>query len=403
GVQTCALPIFNDYDPDEDDQWLDTSIQGEIELIAYQLADANISFDAPAKTLDLQDEAAKKVDFAMAALCHAERLHALGGNGPLKIEKAKTLLTTGRLAWHCLLNLDAEEDEMPFIEQLVDPSTCYPVFEAHKGMRIMVRVYQSTVGQAVAAFDDADGTMYKRLIENPVKGRKQTDPDKRREEELCEVIEYWDRRWRMIFIDEQLARDPVEHKYGFVPFVYKVGPLGVPAYLRTTDHGTAIGAHDYHRYYNRDVSMPTKGVGLPTLMKLPTRLREAVYTRMLTAFSKSIDPPLVVELDDVTYPMGAPDISRTRGDVTELRMNRHAVQEIPTNPNANVLMPILQGVADNTSRLAQPPTAHGLNDHSNVSGYATQGLNEAGRIKLVPWLRTLEEFERECMEMRFRM
>ena len=394
---------FRDFDQDEDDPWVDTSIQGEIELLAYQLADANISFDAPAPTVDLRDEAGKKIDFALSAMDHAARLHADTGNGTIELEKARTLLTTGRLAWHCTLNLDADEGEMPFNEYLVDPMSCFPVFEGRRGLGMMVRIYQTTLGEAIADFDDGKRTMAKKYLANSVVKPSKDDEKRLDEGSAVEVIEYWDRRWRLIFINGKQARDPLEHEYGFVPFVYTLSAIGLPGFMREATDGRTDSAAVTTWSNNRDVANPHKGIGIPSLLKKPTRQREAVYARMMQAFKKSMDPPLVAELDDITYKDGVPDISRASGDVSPIRKDRQAIQEIPTNPNANVLMPILQGVADNGARLTQPPTAHGLNDKSNVSGYATQGLNEAGRIKLVPHLKTLEKFERQCMEMRFRM
>jgi hypothetical protein len=396
--------VPRDFDKNEDDPWVDTSISGEIELIAYQLADSVLTFDATPRHRDEEDEAAKKVDFARAALDHARALHAAAGNGNLELEKARTLLTTGRLAWHCTLNLDADADELPFIEHLVDPTSCYPIFEAHKGLRVMVRSYQTTVGEAVAAFDTVDNALYQKIVLDVM--AKQPDRHKRREEEACEVVEYWDRRWRAVFIDGDLIRAPMEHAYGFVPFVYKLSALGMPAYLRDPAGGDRDGYRNdtlLRSLSNRDVAMPYKGMGLPSLLKKPTAQREAVYTTMMKAFSVSVEPPIVVEADDIVAPQGVPTISRLKGDASLIKMGHHKVQEIPTNPNGGVMMPILQAVADNGARLTLPPTVHGLNDHSNVSGYATQGLNEAGRIKLVPWQRTLEDFERECMELRFRI
>lgn len=393
-----------DKENPDTEPWVDTSISGEIELISYQLADAELRFSATPRRRDLRDEAANIVDFAESCIESAERIHARTGNGSLKVEKARTLLTTGRLAWHCMLNLDADEDEMPFVEHLVDPASCYPVFESHRGLRIMVRSYQTTVGEAVAEYDTSSGDMYESLIAPINRERARTQQkSKRREEESCSVIEYWDRRWRAIFIDGQLAREPMEHKYGFVPFVYKLSALGMPAFMRDPENDLLISETGETYFHNRDVSMPTKGIGLPTLMRIPTRLREAFYTRLLTAWSKSVDPPIGVYMDDVAYSQGTPSVDRSRNAINPFKMGRHELVDVPVTPDGNVMAPLLQGVADNTARLQQPPTAHGLNDHSNVSGYATQGLNEAGRIKLVPHLRTLEEFETECMEMRLRM
>lgn len=403
-METAGFFEQDKYEPDFT-QWRDTGIMGEVELQTYELADCTISFDAKAPRRDLEDEAGRKIDFATACLDSAERRHIRMGNGPLRVEKARTLLLTGRLAWHCMLDIDPDEGDMPFRESLVDPTTCFPVYEGDRGMAIMGRQYMLTVGEAIAAFDTPDRELYKKHIASINKQRSVTMSNpKRREEEPCQVTEYWDRRWRVVWIDgDHLITH--EHKYGFVPFVYVVGPIGMPAFMRDPFEGPTeiFGTHEHVYFHSRDVSQPHKGLGLPSLLKLPVRLREALMSRLLTAFTRSINPPIGIAMDDIAYDQGTPPIDRSRGAINPFKLGRHELVELTMQPDPNTLGPLLQGVADNTSRLSQPPTAHGLNDKSNVSGYATQGLNEAGRVKLVPWMRTLEEFEKACMEMRFRM
>ena len=395
--------VFRDFNPETEAAWKDTGIAGEIELIASQLADADLAFDAPARKRSEEAEAAKKIDFALACKDEAKRQHARAGNGPLQMDMARTLLLTGRLAWHCMLNQDADEDEMPFIEHLVDPASCMPVFEAHRGLRLMVRVYTTTVGEAIGAFSTKDNDLSVMLEDRARDGKFQK---KRQEEEVCEVIEYWDRRWRAVFLDGKLILGPVAHDYGFVPFVYKLGGLGMPAYMRDPSTASIRDINGFSfagAWHGRDAAMPHKGTSLVSLLRVPTELREAVMTRMLTAFDTSINPPLLVEMDDITYPGGVPEISRDKNMVSPVKMNRQKVQAVPTDPSPVVLGPILQGVADNNARMTLPPTAHGQNDKSNVAGYATNMLNEAGLTKTVPHKKTIQEFEQECMEMRFRL
>ena len=90
-------------------------------------------------------------------------------------------------------------------------------------------------------------------------------------------------------------------------------------------------------------------------------------------------------------------------EVTPIKMGRQNVQALPINGDGMLQGPILQGVADNGSRLQLPATAHGQNDKSNVAGYATNMLNEAGLTKTVWAKQTIADFERECMEMRLRL
>ena len=394
---------FRDFNALEDNAWKDTGIVGEIELIASQLADANLSFDAPARTMDDADESGRKVDFAIACKQEARRLHAAAGNGPLDLDIARTLLLTGRLAWHIMLNPDVDEDEMPFIEHLIDPVTCFPVFESHKGLRLMVRVFTTTVADAIGAYSTTEHDLSD-LLES--RGKDGKFKKARDENEVCEIIEYWDRRWRAVFLDGELILGPVDHNFGFVPFVYKLGGLGMPAHLK--DPGTATTADlrgfAYHSSYNaRDVSMPHKGISLVRMLRMPHLLREAVMTKVLRAFDISLEPPVAVEMDDITYNQGTPEIDRGRNAVNPLKMNRQAVSPIPVTPDTAMLGPMLQGMSDNTARLQLPPQAHGINDKSNVSGYATNSQLDAGLVKLVPHKKTIEEFEAECMQMRFRL
>lgn len=395
--------VFKDFDAEKEDPWIDFELAGEIELIASQLADSELAFDAPARTRSEEGEAGRKIDFAIACKEEQRRQHSRAGNGPLDLDIARMLLLTGRLAWHVQLNLDAEEDEMPFIEQLVDPCTCFPVFEAQRGIKIMGRTYTMTLGDAIGAFETKENKLSKLL-----EGR---GPDGRfvkrcSETDIVEICEYWDRRWRVIFMDGRVIIGPVEHGYGFVPFVYKLGGLGMPATLRDpalATHRDLGGFKFVQGFHGRDAAQPHKGIGLVTLLRLPHQLREAVMTKMLTAFSKSIDPPLLVAMDDITYSKGVPEISRAKAALNPIRLNRHDITAVPTDPSPTVMGPILQGIADNQSRGMLPPTAHGQNDKSNVAGYATNVLNEAGLTKTVWAKQTIEEFEAECMEMRLRL
>lgn len=394
---------FRDFNPDEDDAWKDSGIAGEIELIASQLADATLSYDAPARKVSEEDEAAKKIDFAIFCNDEAERQHSMAGNGPMRMDIARTLLLTGRIAWHVMINPDADEDESPFIESLVDPATCMPVFESNRGLRTMVRVYTTTVGEAIGAFSTSEHDLSHLLDSRGPDGKFKK---KREEHEICEIVEYWDRKWRAVFLDGDLVLGPVAHDYGFVPFVYKLGGLGMPAYLKDPSHATARDVNGIEfttQWRARDASLPNKGISLVGLLRVPHFLREAVMTKLLTAFDTSIKPPLIAAMDDITYPEGVPEISREKNAVSPVKMNRQEIQPLPTDPSPTLMGPILQGVADNGSRLMLPATAHGQNDKSNVAGYATNLLNEAGLTKTVWAKQTIEDFERERAEMRLRL
>lgn len=395
--------VFHDFNSDDDDAWIDSAITSEVELIAYQLADAGLSFDAPATVMADEDESERKIDFALA--CHADaiRQHSISGHGSLQLDKARQLLVTGRLVWHVTLNLDADEGEMPFNETMVDPATCYPVFENKRGLKIMARSYTSTVADAVGAFSTADNDL-SWLYEG--RGKDGKFQKSRKETDTCQINEYWDRRWRIVWLDGQTIVGPIRHDYGFVPYVYKLGGLGMPGYMSdpTTMRHSDLDQLSYGYSWNpRDVSNPSKGISLVRLLRTPHMLKEAVLTKMLTAFDKSLNPPVDVYMDDLTYSQGTPERSNDKNALNPVKMGRQEFRPQTVDPSPQLMNIALSGAQENMGKLTMPPTAHGLNDKSNVAGYATNVLNEAGQVKLVPHKKILAEFEQECMEMRFRM
>lgn len=391
--------VPNDFIEGQDEPWHDSGIRSEIELIAYQLADSEMSFDAPATVMSEEESAEKKIDFALACMDESKRQHHHSGHGSLQLDKARMLLTTGRLAWHCTLNLDAEEGEMPFNETLLDPATCYPVFENKRGLKTFARTYPTTVADVVGAFSSVDNDLSH--LYKSKSGRASYKPTDR-----VMVSEYWDRKWRIVWMDGQVILGPISHDYGFVPFVYKLGGLGMPGVMSdpTTIQQSQLNSIGFGYSWNpNDLSNPNKGISLVRLLRAPHHLRESVMAKIMTGFDKSINPSMTVEMDEMAYPDGAPEIDTSKNAINPLKMGHQKLDQMRVEPSSQLMGVILNGAQENIDRLKLPPTAHGLNDKSNVAGYATNVLNEAGLVKLVPHKTVLEEFEQECMEMRFRM
>lgn len=397
--------VFKDFRQGKDNPYKDAGIVGEVEHVVSEYADREIGFDAPARFRSEEDEASKKVDFALWTIEQAARQHHRMGGGPFKIEKYRTLVACGRVAWQVLLNLDADEDEGPFLERLVDPATCYPVYESKRGLRLMVRRYATTLGDAVAAFDTKDENLYNKYFEkrNAKTGQFQTS---RQEHEYCSVTEYWDRRWRAVFIDDVCVLGPIEHKYGFVPFVYQLSGLGMPAYLRdpsTAGQRDMVGFEFSRHISTRDVSAPHKGIGLVSLLRVPHQFREALITRMLKAFDRSMEPPLAVKTSDIHYNQGLPKWSWDSNSLNPLRRDHHEIQPMNVEPSLPMLQGLMGAADDSRGRLQVPEVAHGVNDKSNVAGYATNLNQEAGLKKLVANDHAIVAFEQQCMEMRLKL
>src|SRR5699024_9189535 len=133
----------------------------------------------------------------------AERLHTMTGHGDFKTEAARTEVVYGRLAAMVLYTTDAEYDEMPLVTRLIDPGSCAPVYDQH-GMAIMVRSYRTTIGDAVSAFS----------VDEKVANRIRNPKDKasRLDHQGCDVMEYWNRWWRLVWVDGHLVLGPMEHR-----------------------------------------------------------------------------------------------------------------------------------------------------------------------------------------------
>ena len=397
------IAVFKGHDRNKDEVWPSSAIVAELELTAYQLADSELSFMAPATTIADEDESERKIDFAYACMDDAERQHMASGNGPYRLEMARTLLTTGRLVWHVTLNLDADEGEMPFNETLLDPATCYPVYEGKRGMRSMSRRYSTTIADVIGSFSSADNDLQYLVEPRDKEGKFQKA---RKPTDNTVVSEYWDRRWRIVWMDGQVIVGPLEHGFSFVPFVYQLGGLGLPAYQKDPTSLTATDVQVWTpgvSLNSHDISNPHKGVSLIRLLRVPHDVQEMVFSKLINAFDTSVHPPMTLELDDLAYIDGVPEISVDKKAINPLKMGRHRLSAIPTDPSSQLMNPILNGMSENLGRLIQPPSAHGENDKSNVSGYAVNSGNQAGMVKTVPHKKGIESFVQQCMEMRFRM
>lgn len=398
----ATIAVYKGFDEQNDEAWADSAIVAEMELSASQLAEAEITYIAPAVTMADEDEAERKVEFAHACINDAERQHIASGNGPFRLEKARTLLNSGRIAWHATLNLDPDEGEMPFNEVLLDPATCYPVYDT-RGMRSMSRRYSTTIAEVVSAFSTPGNDLSYLLDDRGKDGRFQKP---RKPTDITVVSEFWDRRWRIVWMDGDVILGPVEHGFAYVPFVYGMGGLGLPVYQKDPNSlgeryagNVTVGVS----YNPRDVSHPNKGISLIRLLRAPHDLREVVMAKMLNAFDTSYHPAMTMEMDDFAFVDGVPEINLAKGQINPLKMGRHRLSAIPTDPSPQLMGPILNGVAENMGKLTQPPAAHGQNDKSNVAGYAINSQGDTGQIKILPHKLALEAFEQQCMELRFRM
>lgn len=397
--------VFGDASPDERRHaQIDVSAKADFELMVSQLGSLEPTYLPVADQISDRDEAADKADFLYACDDDDEYHHAISVRGPWKMELARNALGDGYIVSQEKLILKAGRGEMPFRSTLIDPTTCAWVVENDRGICTFIRKYTCRVREAIASFD-YDGKIRRKLKEGrDTNGKFVT---KRQDHEECEIVEYWDRWWKLIWMDGELLCGPDEHFAGEPPYIVQVGALGRsgsassampnrveiegrPGYF----HVTSIGSGS---------ELAQKGLSHVHLLRYPHQLREAIMNRALWAFRFAHNPAMVVEQDDIAAEQGVEPISRDPGALNVTLAGHEKIDQLPGSPDAASLGPLMQILGDSLAKTSMPLQAYGMSTDSNVSGFAVESLGESGRDKLTPHLLTIQAYRQQRAEKRLRM
>lgn len=393
--------VFSDADQYErENAFRDDTPLAELELLVANIAGIDPAFMPTTRTNDEFVTTADKADFLYACFDDAERLHAATGYADFKTDAIRTEGTYGRLAALVIYSTDAEYDEMPLVTRLLDPASCAPVYDEH-GMSDMVRHYTTSLARACSGYG-VDDKVEKR-IRNPKDKATKSDGSN------VEVMERWNRWWRMVWIDGHLVLDR-EHRLGYPPFVYTPSSIGPPSQtfdLTGSTIGTLWSAEQasYGTWHSgrNPLANPNRGLSHIDILRRPIQLREAIQSRTITAFRREIDPPMVIEQDIIAADKGVPEIDRAPNARNPIEMGHEQINVLPVAPNAASLGPMLSQINEILGRITFSAAAYGINSNSNVSGFAVETLAEHGRDKLLPHLVALESFYRQIAEMQLRM
>ena len=387
------------FDDAKDDEKLnpyrESMVQAETEFLVATIGAIDPIYDPAIRRRSEADEAANKADFLYACDDEAERRYLISGNGPIRTDIVRTELLYGRIVAQTMYTTDCEEGEIPLREALIDPMTCAPVFEGDRGMSHMIRQFRTTLSQASSSFN-YDGEFRKKLESERGWNKKYTG------ETSCEVIEYWDRWWRLVWVDSILIVGPVAHRLVEPPFIYQLGALGLPGHIAalTTTDGSTYATHAT----TPDSALPNKGLSFAHLLRQPIALRESIYSRILTQFRRAIDPAYLVAQDHIADAKGVPEIDNSPNNVNTTLRGHEDITTLPAGPGANnEFVTLMQGNNDQLGRLMAPASAYGIGEGGNGSGYAMENLNENGRDKFTPHILTVQMFYTQLAEKRLKM
>lgn len=401
--------VFNDASADEkNNAQVDVSAKADFELMVAQLGSIDPTYLPVADKVSDRDEAADKADFLYACDDDDEYHHAISGRGPWKIELARTELTDGHIVSQEKFLLEAERGEMPFRSILVDPTTCAWVMEADRGICIFVRKYRCTVREVIASFD-YDGKLRRKLKEG-----RDTDgkfASKKQDHEACEIVEHWDRWWKIVWMDGVVLCGPDAHRMGEPPYIVQVGGLGQvgstaslsnaqpsrtevpgkPGYFSVTTSGSGGSV------------LAQQGLSHVHLLRHPHKLRERIMNRTLWALRYGYNPAYLISQDEIAAEQGIEPIKRNPGEINVQLDGHEKTEALPGSPDAASLGPLMQILGDSLAKTSMPMAAYGMNTASNVSGFANESFAESGRDRHTSHLLTIQSYLQQRAEKRLRM
>lgn len=388
--------VFADAKDDEkENPYKESMVQAEHQFLISMIGNIDPIYEPQVRQRADADEGMNKADFLYAADDEAIMRHVYSGNGPLREDVANTELLYGRIAAQIMYDVDCDEDEIPIRFALIDPATCAPVFEGDRGMSHMCRTYETTLGEAASAFNYDD--QFRSKLEAKRSWNKQYA-----NETTCTVKEYWDRWWRIVWVDDILIVGPTAHRLGEPPHIYQLGVMGLPGSaneLYVTSDGTQYTAH-------RSLPMtalPYKGMSFAHLLRQPVRLREALYSRILTQVRRSIDPAYLVMQDHIADDKGVPEIDNGPNKINTALRGHEDITTLPAGPGVNnEFTTIMTAVQDQLGRLMVPAAGYGIGEDGR-GGFAMENMVENGRDKFTPHIRTVQMFYTQLAEKRLKL
>lgn len=386
---------FPDAEEESEMQFQDPSMVHDYTLGVNLVAGCDVNYDARTHRAGDAEIVEKKELFAHAFREKWKRRNTAVYGTDLSYDEARFAMGTGRLVARLSLDFDAESDEVPIKADLLDPCTVFPTFDDH-GIASVTRVYYQTVAQVATTFDNEKVDIRKKLLAGATKNESGVERNREADDQV-EVIEYWDRRWYAVSVEGHEAVN-AEHKFGFVPFVYIVSPLGDAG----QQSASALSSSVRSSIQTAQDDIASKGRSHIWAIWKAHEQREAILGRMFTELKKTGNPPRTVEQDPSIYG-DAPALGDAEGGVYMMRAGLEREVGGPQKPGFSLIGPVMGAANEAQSRGMLPASSYGLTQNANESGTAIEGLNESGRDKITPWLTMMQRWDAECAEMSLRM
>ncbi len=379
------------FDPEEDLQFLSAAMSNLVNRLSNMMSGIAIQVESPS-----HDEQSDADAQTVENWCHWDQeqirlQYADDRSGVRQRDEFFYLLLHGVICARVLP--DISDPDYQWTDDLMDPSTCYPVFgNGKQGLIRMTRVYTSSVGEILDTYSTVnrglDQTILNHLGETTfsiagVLHRK------------LELVEYWDRRWRAVCLNDGTPILPVvEHGYGRVPFVY-VTAIGEPMSMQTPNGEYAIKDPVLGglRVPVGDVfDMSQKGVSVIHYLVNTHRLREAIYTILYGQIEKAANPALIRYRAPQLMGKDAPTYDLRAGGNNYAVMGLEKIEAIPTSPAPTDVSPTIQALEQEQMAGGMNPASQGMEMGANASGYALDTLIAVAKEMILPYLQAFENY-----------
>lgn len=371
---------FPGFNPNIDKQMFSAELANQITAIAAMIAAIEPVAIVPYRSVDEQAASQSIENFALWFIRQLQRYHRLGGNSDFLWEATWYGLVYGRVAVRIML--DPSDTGFPWDVSLLDPGTVMPYWgDGKRGLKYVARRYKDRIGSVLDAFD-TDGRIYDKFAAkadadrgDPHRGLDLTNE--------VEVLEYCDRWWRWISVDGIEVLPVTEHEYGFVPYrVYLAN--GEPVGAVTPDR--PLTRDEVERgmggVSSKETNQIYKGTAFFEHARRAHEQLEGVMGILYRGLRKAVDPTIVT-----TTPYNTPpeQWSSAPGDENFARPGEQRAPA-PTTPSPIDLQPLLAKLREDLVKAGLPDHLYGLNEDSNVSGFAVESLIAAAKHKIQPYI-----------------
>lgn len=373
-----------------------TILRSEHNMACAYISSMDIGVSAMNNITINEEESAIKEDAAHYWFDCEQRQHVVEWGADLQRAKVDLLQRYGMLVGYDAPDFDKE---CGLDMRLLNPATCFPVYEGSRGLDGMYRIYTTTAGDVVGSFDK-DGDVSKKIKKVAHYGNGDYNPNYN-----GEVIEYWNRAWVVVIFNGEVMLNR-DHNYTMVPFTVVAGAWAEQpntsssatalydgrtrgSWAGTTSFGSGQRRIDLSRQYcpflqHRWDSVDIKG---------------AVYSRVITALRRSNNPAMLWTMSP-SSDEEQPEIEYREAGLTKLGFEEE-LQPMPNLPPPDVLSTVMLFMQQDEMSSTPPAVINGMAPLSQASGTAIDMLTQAGLQSWHPLVRALQLFDALRTERRF--